>query len=324
MRASLLEGIDAALAACSADLRHAVLAEAARRQAELDHAAAATTSLQQTLAETRLQLEGSRQTEDELRRRSDEIAHTCEERRVEVVDLQERLGAALHAEELARRALDVAGQRSDALERESADQRSRIDDLERSLVAAGRSLQRADRLHAALQAIDGARSFAGVLDEVARRAREEADRAAVFLVSGAHVRGWRSLGFDPAVDTVVRSELRPEEAGLIAEAARLGEGREHLAGEGGPLPSFAGGNGCERALAVPLEVDGTVIAVLYADWGRADDAAETRWPDAIQMMARHAGRALEAMTVRRAADLLAARDVARWRGPLRSPAAGAA
>jgi hypothetical protein len=46
---------------------------------------------------------------------------------------------------------------------------------------------------------------------------------------------------------------------------------------------------------VPLTISGEVVAVLYADQGRDGDAPAS-WTDVIETLARHAARALEAVT----------------------------
>jgi hypothetical protein len=50
-----------------------------------------------------------------------------------------------------------------------------------------------------------------------------------------------------------------------------------------------------------VQVGGSVIAVLYADAERADKPDDPEWLDTIDAMTRHAGRVLEAMTIRQAA-----------------------
>ena len=56
--------------------------------------------------------------------------------------------------------------------------------------------------------------------------------------------------------------------------------------------------------AWPVSVAGSVVAVLYADGAPADTSEEPYWPAFLDVLARHAGRVLEAMTVRQAAGLM--------------------
>ena len=67
-------------------------------------------------------------------------------------------------------------------------------------------------------------------------------------------------------------------------------------------------------LAVPVPMSGQVVAVLYADEGpsnASDRELGVGWPAALEVMARHAARCLEAITAFRAAQVLTERlDVA--------------
>jgi hypothetical protein len=57
-------------------------------------------------------------------------------------------------------------------------------------------------------------------------------------------------------------------------------------------------------VALPITVGGRVVAVLYADEPPADVlSAASRWPATLEVLARHASRALEAMTVQQATGL---------------------
>jgi hypothetical protein len=78
------------------------------------------------------------------------------------------------------------------------------------------------------------------------------------------------------------------------------------------LPPFAQDAGTRHALALPIVVGGEVVAVLYADAPRTDTpSAASRWPAVLEVLARHASRALEAMTVEQATGLGLPRPMAR-------------
>jgi hypothetical protein len=51
-------------------------------------------------------------------------------------------------------------------------------------------------------------------------------------------------------------------------------------------------------------VGGSVVAVLYADGPGADKSEKPYWPAFLDVLARHAGRVLETITVRQAAGLM--------------------
>ena len=92
---------------------------------------------------------------------------------------------------------------------------------------------------------------------------------------------------------------------MIAEASETG----HLirwdssSPQTTPLPPFVDLPNGSRALAVPLGTSGQALAVLYADEGDSKSALGESWPAAIEVLARHAARALEATTAMRLAQL---------------------
>jgi hypothetical protein len=78
------------------------------------------------------------------------------------------------------------------------------------------------------------------------------------------------------------------------------------------LPAFAQGAGARDALALPILLGGTVAAVLYADTPADGPAASSRWPATLDVLARHAGRVLEAMTIRHITGLSSASAAPQW------------
>jgi hypothetical protein len=76
-------------------------------------------------------------------------------------------------------------------------------------------------------------------------------------------------------------------------------------------------------LAVPVVVGGRGVAVVYADAGLAPDAdhhAPGAWPETIEVLARHAARCLEALTVQKAVSAATPRF---WMQPANRPGATA-
>jgi hypothetical protein len=154
------------------------------------------------------------------------------------------------------------------------------------------------RLLDAIRALDDARSLTEVFDVLAEQAACEADRAAVLLVRGEQIFGWCFVGFGDAVPDARSVKLGLDGAGVIVEAVCSGMAKIAGPDIGGfafaPLPTGRAG------LAVPMEVGGRIVAVLYAD----DAVPEARtagtasaWPEAVEILARHAARCLEALTV---------------------------
>jgi hypothetical protein len=66
-------------------------------------------------------------------------------------------------------------------------------------------------------------------------------------------------------------------------------------------PAFAELGGDDVGTAAPVVVGGRVVAVVYADNRGTDPHAQLRsgWFEVMEMLARHAARCLEALTVQR-------------------------
>jgi hypothetical protein len=80
-------------------------------------------------------------------------------------------------------------------------------------------------------------------------------------------------------------------------------GRAVVVGQGAAsaAPSFSGLTLDQPGMAVPLMVGGRAVAVLYADAGPSPAPSPT-WQASVEVLVRHAGRCLEALTVQRAAQ----------------------
>src|SRR5262245_1179700 len=158
------------------------------------------------------------------------------------------------------------------------------------------------RLLASFRALDGATSLSGTLDALALAASREAARAAVLVVRNDRLQGWKMTGFGDSDSQPKAIDLGLNEGGVIGEALTLRRAAVFRTGEpaaGGP--AFAELAGDASGIAAPVVVGGRVVAVVYADSGRADRQATLRsgWFDVIEMLARHAARCLEALTVQR-------------------------
>ena len=158
------------------------------------------------------------------------------------------------------------------------------------------------RLVESVRGLDGATSLSEVLDALALAAAREAARAAVVVVKGDHVVGWRLSGFGPRDAQPKSVDLPLVEAGVIGAAASSSRPATTQSGADGPgfehLPEDRMG------LAMPVLVGGRVVAVVYADGvsgGEQDHIVPNPWPEAIDVLARHAGRCLEALTAQRVA-----------------------
>ena len=169
----------------------------------------------------------------------------------------------------------------------------------------------AGRLADAIVSLDESRSLGDVLERLTPCAVQSVDRAALLMVNGDRLREWRTIGFGERTpgQTI---DLRIDDAGLVGAAAREGRAVTRIVGEDAVLPAFAASDsGARDAIALPITVAGAVVAVLYADGTHADAGRVKDSLAALEIVARHAGRVLEALTVRQAVGLLPLRPMAR-------------
>jgi len=148
-----------------------------------------------------------------------------------------------------------------------------------------------ERLAAGIRALTAARSLSEILDTLIRESAHAASRVAVVLVRGAAFQGWRLHGFDATT-----FDLANGEAGVIREAV---ESAAPASTAG--APRFANLAADEPCLALPLEIGGQPVAVLYADTFQGPAFA-----DYLEILALHAARCLEALTAIKAARQLIA------------------
>ena len=327
VRVSLAGQLEADLAASTADILRAVVDEQKQTLAEATERTAAEIRLETEQQLSHVRGEFEREREDLRRGAASEIAgleRTLAEARDELEVARRDLGQvqSVHAaleQQLEQARRDQENRRTelhDAIERSSreaeqarleAEQtRLEVDATARDLERLRARLTHSIRLASAFRTLDEATSLGDILEHLAQSACQESGRTAVFLVNGEKLRGWRALGFG-ADDPIVGSDFEPAEGDVVGQAVRLGVGQQHRNGDATRLPAFAAADSPRDALALPVQVGGSVIAVLYADAARADSPEDPEWLDMIDAMAKHASRVLEAMTVRQAAALWAPR-----------------
>src|SRR5262249_37274324 len=157
----------------------------------------------------------------------------------------------------------------------------------------------------AIRAMDGGESLSEILDVLIAASSCEVGRAAIFLPQGQTLRSWRLAGFDALGYDESSLEFQSADGGMIAEAAESAQ--SILLEPGAPRtaqpPPLANLPEQSLAVALPLVMSGHVFAVLYADDGTRESAARTSWPGTIEVLARYASRALEAITARRLAQV---------------------
>ncbi len=162
------------------------------------------------------------------------------------------------------------------------------------------------RLLESIRGLDGATSLSEVLDALALAAAREAARAAVVVLRADRIQGWRMSGFGPRDAQPKSIDLALADSGVIGLAVGLARAvttRDSQSAAIGPgfetLPSD------KMGLAVPVIVGGRVVAVVYADAvsinGQHERPVPSGWPELIEVLARHAGRCLEALTSQKTA-----------------------
>jgi hypothetical protein len=231
-----------------------------------------------------------------------EAARDAEQARTEA---DRQADARLHAEVAAAEARGRDHAEAKARE-EVAQLEDRVKSMVEAAVAATREdlrsadLGASERLTDAVRAMDRDRSLTEILDSLASCAGREVARVGLLLWRAGELHGWRFIGFGPAFEAASTIVIPPEESGIIAEAIRTGDAISSDTSGAQAAPAFAALPSGREGLAVPVTMNGDVIAVLYADQGtgaEVDQRPSTlTWPDAIEIMARHAARCLEAAT----------------------------
>ena len=155
------------------------------------------------------------------------------------------------------------------------------------------------RLLDGVKALDDGSSLSEVLDALTAATAAEAGRAAMLVVKGDRILGWRTAGYGELDAQPRFIESSTSDADALARAVATGRPVVTGSGPASSVPSFAAGDAGRNGIAVPLLVGGRTVAVLYAD--TPADGGEASQP-AIEVLVRHAGRCLEALTVQRAAQ----------------------
>jgi hypothetical protein len=163
------------------------------------------------------------------------------------------------------------------------------------------------RLLDGVRRLDQASRLTDVLNTLAELAGNETPRAAVLTVQADRVRGWRFVGFGPTLDEdeARQVDLAFGEAGIVGRAVVTGDACSVVSGPNGvprdAEPAFTTLPLGVHALAVPVLVGGQVMAVVYGDDAERRPAAA--WRESLEILARHAGHCLEALTALRAVQL---------------------
>ena len=212
--------------------------------------------------------------------------------------VEKKMHDALEAAEHRMRIALADGQAKAAEELKTAVADARV--KEREIEMAGVS-----RLLESVRGLDGATSLSEVLDALSQASAREAARAAVVVLRNDRIQGWRMSGFGARDSQPKSIDIALGDSGVIGlavAAARTVTTKDSQSATAGPgfetLPHDRMG------LAVPVIVGGRVVAVVYADAVTLDGHERhvpSSWPELIEVLARHAGRCLEALTSQKTA-----------------------
>ena len=163
----------------------------------------------------------------------------------------------------------------------------------------------------AIRHLDEQTSLTSLLEALTDRAAGCASRAALFVRVGGEMRGWRFAGFEAVAGEGADPVLNGAGSGFLGRA--IDEGRALVLtpppgeDELDWPPAFAALPADRSAIAVPVSIGGQPMVALYADDAeREGPSAPAAWSDAIELLARHAGCRIEALTANHAADLASA------------------
>ena len=175
--------------------------------------------------------------------------------------------------------------------------------------AAAEDAARVSKMLDAIRQLDEQTTVTSLLETLTDRAAAYASRAALFVRVGGEMRGWRFTGFDAAAGEDGARGLNGTGSGFLGRA--IDEGRALVLtpppgeDELDWPPAFAALPPDRSAIAVPVAIGGQPMVALYADDARREGpSTPAAWSDAIELLARHAGCCIEALTANHAAGLV--------------------
>ena len=212
--------------------------------------------------------------------------------------------AARGAREEAEQSFELERARA-ALENEQAVESSVIAALFEERQA---QMQTVERVAGVIRRLDQGRQLTEILNALAEGASAEAPRVALLTVQGDRIRSYRLVGFGANPAAV---DLERGQAGVVARALDQGDiAFAEPAAPGHPIPAGPGFTALppdRSGIAIPIQVGGSAVAVLYADDVSEDAQAKpAAWPEAIEILTRHAALCLENLTAVRTAQALGA------------------
>jgi hypothetical protein len=126
----------------------------------------------------------------------------------------------------------------------------------------------------------------------------------LFVVRGQTLSAWQLRGFGAAAPPASSVSLPLAAAGELATVVERGEPMQVrpdvFGSDGAEALAFAALPHSEVGLAVPVVIGARTVALVYADDGdQAGKVVPCGWPEAVQVLVRHASRCLEVLTATR-------------------------
>jgi hypothetical protein len=306
VRAEWTARLESEIAAARAESERRMVAESMRLRVEAEQTAAEAAARLREELESAFQGERQRTTaelageREQLTAERDRLRRELDEARDQIARLNRDAEEISAARALAESELEATRQQhQDEIQRQA---RAVADDADARLAERQVQLAVVERILSAIGALDGARSLTQVLSTLLASAAAEAPRVALFVMHGRELKAWKAAGFDEDPSSL---HIDLEEGGLLADVLR---GREPVVtseGEGPHAPAFARLPHGRAAIGVPLLVGEQPVAVLYADdAGDGESQAPASWPEAVQILSRHASVNLAHLTAARAADAM--------------------
>ena len=179
-------------------------------------------------------------------------------------------------------------------------------ELTRTIKASQVERSGASKLLAGVRRLDAGTTLIAILDSLGELIAALSGRAALLVVEEeGKIRPWRLVGFSPEIGDVtsltltdadlssLKDVIIKRQACLLSSADRRNTNSRGF--------SFAEVPEDRHALVVPVVIGDDVMVLVYADdVSAALPQPEPSWSEAVELLARYAGRRLEGLTVGRA------------------------
>jgi hypothetical protein len=289
-RRQITARLDERMKSLAADLDQSASADWTTAVIQLQQAAEAESARRSQEAVTAVEADATRRLDESVAAAHAELAQRIEEAAV---------AGRAEADQRVATAVASARQEADDAARQTATQA-----LVDSHVAGRQSeLAQIDRVVEAIRRFDQARTLTDVLDALGDVTSREAPRVALFLVRGNRLAGWAATGFGPDLDPRT-IDVASDPSSLLWRAISSGQPLSTTGSvPGDRMTTPFGELGPDAAgFAVPVRVGGETVAIVYADDASGGPRmVPSAWPEVVEVMARHAARCLEVLTMGRPA-----------------------